>query len=331
MLNIFSSHHRSPKKSLLNESRFVHLKMPGLTGLNKLIKPAAVAAPQATAAAAPNVAAAAGPNAIKRFGKWLVTPTGLNLGTLARLPLMIPYYGGYYPFIKFPWYLTKKISGKSWEFIRTSSYYEPGKDALKTLGKVPVAGYHIGAGPPIEIGKSWFIRFPKYAIHDNIMTGLSGMWNIPAAAISGTAKTGWETLKAPFNTLVSPFKSAKNILWDAPREALAKNYRNSVKSVLSGIAKPFIAATKPFVAAGNAIRCTASEIGLTTTSYAVNAAKTFSIPFESVINSFRRQWKGIKMLKSVKDMFNLGHAEDFRNRFKAVLNRPVPFAHNFAS
>lgn len=261
-----------------------------------------------------------------RVGRWLLSPKWLGWGAIPRALVTLPYVG-----LVLPWEAAKASTKGVGNYVKTSSYYEPAKRTGKQALRAPVGIYHLTAGPVIEAAKSWLVRFPMYAIHDNIMTGLRAMWNIPSTAISATARTTWETIKAPVNVPWQFLKGVKRASWNAPKALIARDSRKALHHIISPATLPGKAVTQPFEALGRGVGATSGEIGLTGLSYGTNFTRTALTPVESITNGSRRQHKGLKILSGIGEIFKLGGVQNIRERTRSVLNRPIPLAHNFAT
>ncbi|MBN2096126.1 hypothetical protein JW752_01870 [Candidatus Peregrinibacteria bacterium] len=260
-----------------------------------------------------------------RVGRWLISPKSVK-GVIPRL-LVAPFYAG----LVLPWEGLKAGTRGVKNYVKTSSYYEPGKTMLKQTARLPVGAYHLTGGPVIESGKSMFVRLPMYALHDNIMTGFRTMWNIPATGISKAARFGWECIKFPVNVPWQGLKGLKRALWDAPKALMARDSRQALHHVISPATLPGKAFTQPFEAFGRGVGATIGEIGLAGFSYGANITRTALTPVESVTNGFRRQHKGLKILSGVGEIFKLGGVQSIRERARAIIKRPQPLAYNFAT
>lgn len=253
-----------------------------------------------------------------RFGKWLIRPKGL-WGLIPRVAIAPIYAATVLPYAGI-----KAAGGATYDYAKTSSYWEPGKKFLKNTTNIPLGAYHLAAGPTLEPAKSWFIRFPMYAISDNIMTGLRAMWNIPSTAIGAAAKTTWETIKAPVNVPWQFLKGVKGALWNAPKAALAGDSRKALHHVISPATLPGKAITQPFEALGRGVGAVTGEIGITGFSYGANISRAAYTPVDSTHNSYKRIHKGLKTLGKVGEIFTLGSTRKFRDRIGEIWNRPKP-------
>ena len=258
-----------------------------------------------------------------RVGRWLISPKSIK-GVIPRL-LVAPFYAGFV----LPWEGVKAGTKGTANYVKTSSYYEPAKKTLRQTARLPAGAYHITGGPIMEAGKSMVVRLPMYALHDNVMTGLRAIWNIPATAIGKTARFGWEAIKAPVNIPWQGLKGLKRALWNAPKAMIARDHRQALHHVISPATLPGKAIAQPFEAGGRAVGATTGEIGLTALSYGANFTRAALTPVESVTNGFRRQRKGLKILAGVGEIFKLGNAQNMRERTHAIVNRPKPLAYNF--
>jgi len=314
-----TSHHRHYHNNpLLTDNRLTYKfseKLGGLAGRIGLGKKAEAAGAEAAAEAPKNW----------RVGRWLISPKSIK-GIIPRL-VVAPFYAG----VVLPWEGLKAGTRGTVNYVRTSSYYQPAKATLKQTARLPLGGYNLTAGPFLEAGKSWLVRFPMYAVHDNVMTGLRAMWNIPSTAIAGAAKTTWESIKAPLNIPYQGLKGIKRMLWNAPKAALAKDGRKALHHVISPVILPANAALQPAKTLGKSIGATTGEIGLTGYSYGTNVTRAALTPLESAVNGFKRQGKGLKILSGTGEIFKMGGAQSVRERIRAINQRPTPLAYNFAA
>lgn len=279
---------------------------------------------------APEAAQVAAASAVEigptsRLGKWLVKPDKLlSIWNVPRLPLMAAYWPTYGL-----WTLGKGATQKGVELVKSSSYYEPAVDTAKVMLNVPKAGYHMGPGVAQELVKGFGIRLPKYALHDNVMTGFNALYNIPAAAVTSTANAVSETAKMPFRVAIESALGVKNVLWDAPKELLARNYRGALKTALEGKIRPYRAAFQPVKAIANVPYKIGSEVAITAVSYGANAYNTAMVFPKTPINMARRFWHGVKKLDNVREIFRTGTVEDTRGRIDQILKAKEPLAFDF--
>lgn len=243
---------------------------------------------------------------------FFVKPQG-PVGFIAKSPLWMPYYG---------WQGTKFAAKTGAELAKKTPYYHPTVKTLKTSAAIPEAGFHLLGGPIVEAVKTGF-RLTRRGLFNPLGTTAKAMWNIPEAAISQTARTGYEAATSPFKFAASVYRDTlKGILLKAPQQIFKGEIKEAAKTVAWGIGKPVEALARPFYEAVKIPMRVGQEVILSGTEMAHNIGSFYATPAEGIVNGYKSMAKAGKVIAKAKLEFGLEKTKDFRERFKDIFALP---------
>lgn len=246
----------------------------------------------------------------KRFGKWLITPTGILTSPIkvpawaAHKVASIPYnlYKGAneYTKLKSAELIVDTRDGSRKVFNRVSNIaYSGGR-----------AGYYLTVAPPLEAVYGNTVRFTKRAVVDNYFATFNGLYNIPATFVGRTINFGKETGRWIANLF--GIRNALSNTWAGITSVFRRQFKEAGKNFAMAPCQPFYQTAKVPLALGAIPAHTVAQAAVSAADVGTNMACAMMTPAETTLNGYRSMAKSTDFFKDVG--IETGKSRSYRER-----------------